>query len=237
MKKFLSILLAILMVTCMFAGCNQNNNSDDTNDTSNTTATDSTTQIDNIVDNNGEVPELSDVENKMLASVGELQLNYPVMTFALEMENTDQIDYYFDKLDTSNIKALGLTETAYEFDPSLASSVFSIVFAQVKDVSGAETVRENLLNKIKTDRWSVEMSELNVESAIVDDYVIIVIIAKSETAYTPADILTSLKAQLNATNDVVNEPQDSAQDANTTEDSTTPLNTSESTENATTPAN
>lgn len=187
MKKILAIVLAVFMVVSL-AACNNNENPPET--------TNPSQDITPTTPDNGEVPVLSTHENLMISVVGKIEMPYPVMTWAIDVKNPEQVAYYMDA-DASKMDSITLTETAYDMDPTLTNNIFSVMYIKAASADVAEAVAQDVLDGLKFDRWNGQTAEdVYIEHAVVGDCIVIILLDKDETAYTIADLLAAFKAGL-----------------------------------------
>lgn len=187
MKKILAIVLAVFMVMSL-AACNNNEKTPDTTNPSQDVTTPTP--------DNGDVPVLSTHENLMISVVGKIEMPYPVMTWAIDVKNPEQVAYYMDA-DATKMDSVTLTETAYDMDPALANNIFSVMYIKTASADVAETVAQDVLDGLDFGRWNGATAEdVYVEYAVVGDCVVIIVLDKDETAYTITDLLEAFKAGL-----------------------------------------
>lgn len=143
MKKLIALLLALVMVTAVFAGCSKKNSEDEGGAAAKTPIADN---MEAVVD--------TIIEKNPVEFMGGLM---PV-----DLADTTEDGLWAIKSYTGLESAEGLKDIAV-YEPMMGSMAFSMVLVRVEDAANAKTIAQSMKDNIDTRKWiCVEADELIV---------------------------------------------------------------------------
>ena len=189
MKKILALLLALVMVVGLVACGDKTEVKDPTTEptTNNTEATTPSEEDQDPTEGTGEEigdPTLTVVEYMLLDLYDKTPMEFPVMTWALDLSDLEAFKA-FTGLDTADgVVAAAVTE------PAMSSQAYSVVVVQLADASKAEDVAKAMEEGINPAKWiCVEADDL--KTVIVDNYVMLVMMSSDFKETATSETITT----------------------------------------------
>lgn len=193
MSKILALLLAVVMVVGVFAGCSNNETKDPVD---NPEITEPAVEDENVVDPDGtedegngeldeEMPEVSEICQTLVAITNVKPMQFPTMAMDIDLTDEFAVKSYTG-LDTAE----GVLEAAVS-EAMMGSQAYSVVLVKVADEATAAATAENMFNGINPRKWiCVEADDLKV--AVSGDMIILAMLDDEYAAdCTAADLLNA----------------------------------------------
>jgi len=172
MKKLIALLLALVMVTAVFAGCNKENTEDEGGAAA------------------AKTPIADNMETVVNTIIEKNPVEFMGGLMPVDLADTTEDGVWAIKSYTGLQSAEGLTDIAV-YEPMMSSMAFSMVLVRVDDAANAKTVAQEMNDNIDTRKWGcVEADEL-----IVVGYcdVIMLIMLDSDLGLTAQSFVDAFK--------------------------------------------
>ena len=183
-KKFLATAMVGTMALGLVA-CGDKTKVD-TNDKTETEVGDEV-EVDDAETSDGEV-SLSHVEQILVDAFDLNPLDFPIMTWALDVENADIVKSYAGLNNGDKLASLAVSE------PALGGRAYSAIVAEVKDVSEVETVAAEMKNGVNPSKWGDDIVADSVVVKTEGKYICLVMSSSQDGP--SADELTSLMVKI-----------------------------------------
>lgn len=189
MKKILALLLALVMVVGLVA-CGEKTDAKDPTNNPTTSTNDPTTGTDTETPSQPEggdevvEPALTVVEYALLDLYNLTPMEFPVMTWALDLTDTEAFKSFTGLDSAEGIVAAAVTE------PAMSSQAYSVVLVQVADVAKAQDIAKAMEEGINPAKWvCVEADDL--KTVVVDNYVMLVMMSSDFKETATSETITS----------------------------------------------
>lgn len=206
-KKIVALLLAMVMVIGLVACGNKDDKKDPVTDPtvseqpSEQPTEDVTDGTEGTEEGTGEegtgeeeapvIPELSAVENQLLALSTTMPMEFPVMTWALDLTAEDaaeQVKVYTGLDSIEGVKAVGVTEAM------MNAQAFSVVLVELDESADAKAIEEAMKAGINPSKWVCVTAD-DLATAVVDNYVMLAMMSTEYKEVATATAMVELFAQ------------------------------------------
>lgn len=199
MKKIIALLLALVMVMSLAACGDKTPEATDpvkdpttqATENENPTETDPVGGETDVTEPVGstEEPILTDTEYRLLALFNASPVEFPVMTWALNIDDAEMIKSFTGLDDITKIVEASVTE------PAMSAQAYSVILVKVADGVDAAAVADEMKAGIDPRKWvCVEADE--IETVIVDNYVLLVMMASDLSETVSAKSLTEAYVEM-----------------------------------------
>jgi hypothetical protein len=185
--KIFALLLAFVMIISMAAcGKTDTKPTEPTTEPTTQVTEDPTQPTDDVTEpGDEEVDEtiLTDTEYRLLALFNEQSVEFPVMTWALTIDDAEMIKSFTGLDDATNIVEASVTE------PAMSAQAYSVVLVKVADGVDAATVADSMKSGVNPRKWiCVEADE--IETVVDGNYVLLVMMSSDLSETVSAKSLT-----------------------------------------------
>lgn len=177
MKKLISLLLVLIMVVSVAAGCK----SEDTNATTTTPTTPTTTAP--------AVQNLTGTMEEVITAIYEKHaaLQLPLMSMTLDLTDLDTLGYNTGLTSAEKISQVAISEP-------MMGQPYSLILVRVKDAADANAIAKEMFEKVDTRKWVCMEADTKTAASYGDVAMFFMVKTDFKDQVTTATMMDAFKA-------------------------------------------